>query len=155
MTDRFVLTTDSFPVGPSHRTAREGLDRLDFFPRPKPYLSMPRSPTPERPPPKKQRVNFSGAAMDNDDARWYLEDKNDARWYLLLIILGTLHRVPTISLLILPSALPTLWTTFLILMNHTPRNPVFLLGTIPKRQLRRHSAVSKSNVFILLLVGFV
>jgi len=35
---------------------------------------MPKSPSPERQPPKKQRVAFSGAAMDNDDARWYQED---------------------------------------------------------------------------------
>ena len=69
----------NFPKRSSHTTAREGLDRLDNFPRPKPYLSMPsppRSPSPVRPPVKKQKVSFSGAAMDTDDARWYLEDDN-------------------------------------------------------------------------------
>ena len=34
---------------------------------------MPRTPSPERPPPKKHRVTFSGAAMDNGDAIWYQE----------------------------------------------------------------------------------
>ena len=70
----------NFPIRPSHTTAREGLDRLDNFPKPKPYItypSPPRSPSPERPPVKKQKVSFSGAAMDTDDARWYLEDDND------------------------------------------------------------------------------
>ena len=61
-------------IGPKYRMAREGLDRLDDFPPPRPYLTMPRTPSPERPPPKQQRVTFSGAAMDNDDARWYQDD---------------------------------------------------------------------------------
>ena len=67
----------NFPKRSNHTTAREGLDRLDNFPKPKPYLSMPsppRSPSPVRPPVKKQKVSFSGAAMDTDDARWYLDD---------------------------------------------------------------------------------
>jgi hypothetical protein len=74
----------NFPKRSNHNTAHEGLDRLDNFPK-KPYLSMPsppRSPSPERPPVKKQKVSFSGAAMDTDDARWYLDDedisKNDS-----------------------------------------------------------------------------
>ena len=47
---------------------------MDDFPPPKPYLTMPRIASPEGPPPKKQRVTFSGAAMDNDDAIWYQDD---------------------------------------------------------------------------------
>jgi hypothetical protein len=72
----------NFPKRANYTTAREGLDRLDNFPKPKPYMnfsmpSPPRSPSPERPPVKKQKVSFSGAAMDTDDARWYLEDVVD------------------------------------------------------------------------------
>jgi hypothetical protein len=52
-------------------TARERLDLLDPLQPPRPYLAMPRTPSPERPPPKKQRVIFSGASMDTDDAQWY------------------------------------------------------------------------------------
>ena len=50
--------------------------RLDEFPI-VPYLAMPRSrsPTPEpRPSVKKQKIAFSGSAMDDQDAKWYGED---------------------------------------------------------------------------------
>ena len=70
----------NFPKRSNHTTARKGLDRLDNFFKPKPYItypSPPRSPSPVRPPVKKQKVSFSGAAMDTDDARWYLEDVVD------------------------------------------------------------------------------
>ena len=46
-------------LGSKYRTASEELDRLDdrsLFPPPKPYLPMPRTPSPVKPPQEKQRV---------------------------------------------------------------------------------------------------
>ena len=40
-----------------------------------PYLSMPEPPAPEKPAIKRQKITFSGSAMDDEDAAWYADDE--------------------------------------------------------------------------------